>query len=204
MTALAISVAALSIFIGLLAHFWGDYVTQNHWMANTKTQKSQAGWFAACVHATVYSFPFGGILFLLMYFFGLSGLAAGAVWVIILATHAFIDHTRLAATWTRFWGVGCEGEVIAWMRRRAGYKLEDVWTGEYADDETTQPAKNSTKTVWHRNVGSGPTRRSETIEVTPDAPAWLGVWLVIIVDNTLHIIINTTALIWAVSTIPNL
>ena len=29
-----------------------------------------------------------------------------------------------------------------------------------------------------------------------DTPAWLSVWLMIIADNTLHLIINTAAIIW--------
>lgn len=30
----------------------------------------------------------------------------------------------------------------------------------------------------------------------PDAPAWLAVWLLIIADNTVHLAINTAAVLW--------
>lgn len=47
--------------------------------------------------------------------------------------------------------------------------------------------------VWLKNGASGPV----TATGYPDAvPPWLSVWLLIIADNTLHILINGAALRW--------
>lgn len=123
----------------LLAHLVGDYVLQNHWMANTKTRS----WLAAAVHAALYTLPF---LLLTQDWRALA---------IIGGTHAVIDRYRLAGYWIRFWGVGVEGHVIGWAMARRGY--------------------------FRRMV-------------TPDAPPFLAVWLLILVDNTMHLCINHAVL----------
>lgn len=64
----------------LLLHLFGDYVTQNDWMANSKT----SSFYPAFVHALVYSLPFLVL--------SPSMLAFCA----ILFTHAVIDRYRLA------------------------------------------------------------------------------------------------------------
>lgn len=55
--------------------------------------------------------------------------------------------------------------------------------------------------IWFRNWLGG-TRRSwaECSETgfPPDRPEWLTKWLMIIVDNLIHITINTLVIIWAV------
>lgn len=118
----------------IIAHLLGDYVFQNHWMANEKTKR----WFPAILHAFFYTGVFAVI-------FGLS-----YALIVIGVTHAIIDHYRLASYWTRFWGVGCSG----WLPVKLGApKVED-------------------------------------------APPFLGVWLLIIVDNLFHLIINTLSLHW--------
>lgn len=63
-----------------LAHLVGDYVIQNHWMANTKTQR----WWPAVVHGVTYTLPFVLIT---------QSIVALAV---IAGTHIVIDHWRLA------------------------------------------------------------------------------------------------------------
>lgn len=63
----------------LLLHLIGDYVTQSHWMATTKTSR----WLAAGLHAMVYGLPF---------------LLIGSWYAVavIIGTHAVIDRYRLA------------------------------------------------------------------------------------------------------------
>lgn len=64
----------------LLCHLVGDYLLQTQWMASNK----RSDWFAAMLHALVYS-----ALFLLLK----PSLAALTV---ILLTHFLIDHLGLA------------------------------------------------------------------------------------------------------------
>ena len=47
--------------------------------------------------------------------------------------------------------------------------------------------------VW---VPSGVDATGPALDRTPDAPPFLGVWLLILVDNTLHMCINYAALTW--------
>jgi hypothetical protein len=64
----------------LLLHLIGDYVTQTDWMAKKKLESFPV----ALLHAAVYALPF---------FLITASLPALAV---IFATHALIDHYRLA------------------------------------------------------------------------------------------------------------
>ena len=47
--------------------------------------------------------------------------------------------------------------------------------------------------VWAKNGARGPITATGYPD---DVPAWLSVWLLIIADNTLHILINGAALRW--------
>ena len=52
--------------------------------------------------------------------------------------------------------------------------------------------------VWLKNQ-LGPKRLRPAHTPTgygEDVPAWLAVWLLIIADNTLHLLINTAAVVW--------
>lgn len=64
----------------LILHLLGDYVTQTHWMAREKVKS----WYAAFVHALVYSCPF--ILLT----------SSAAAFLTILVTHCVIDRFSLA------------------------------------------------------------------------------------------------------------
>src|SRR5690606_27250565 len=77
----------------LLAHLVGDYVLQNHWMAALKSSDKRV----AAVHALFYGLPF------------LLLVSSPAQWLVIVMTHAAIDHYRLAAAWVRLWGIGTMG-----------------------------------------------------------------------------------------------
>ena len=101
----------------LLAHLAGDYLLQTTWMAQNKVKS----WFAAAIHAAVYTLPF------------LLLASNTQQIVVIFATHAVIDRYRLATLWTRV-----------------------LWSGKMPD--------------------------------------WLGGWLIILYDNTMHLGINFAAL----------
>lgn len=77
--------------IQLLCHLWGDYVLQSDWMAENKTKD----WFAAMVHAFVYTLCFWPIL-------RDKHFAAACV---IMGTHFLIDRYRLAryVVWAKNW-----------------------------------------------------------------------------------------------------
>jgi len=115
------------LFYGLLLHFVGDYLTQNDWLAQTKTTSN----LPAFIHASIYSLPF------LLLTTNLYAIA------IILITHFFIDRFRLAVYWIKLvnWN---------WSSTNFGY--------------------------------------------ASDKPLWMSVWLMIIVDNIVHVGFNTLAL----------
>lgn len=121
----------------LIAHLLGDYVLQNHWMANQKTSSS----LPALVHVLFYGLPFAFII---------GVLDQGSWWslLVIVSTHFVIDRFRLAKHWVAFWGVGEPGWL---MPKLFGLKADP-------------------------------------------APPFLAVWLLILVDNTAHLLINWAAL----------
>lgn len=148
----------------LLAHLVGDYCLQNHWMAMNKTN----AWLPATVHACLYTLPF---LFLS------SDPRALAV---VLGTHLLIDRFRLAGYWVRFWGVGTAGTVPTIVEEILRAPRDVLAVG----------------TPLYERVRSGEVKHHQAVLscLPADAPPWLGVWLTIIVDNTMHLAINHLAL----------
>jgi len=145
----------------LLAHLIGDYILQNHWMANSKTSNS----WAALLHVLLYGLPF------------LLLVSNVYQWFIIIGTHFIIDRWRLASYWIDFWGTGKEGWFTAAIMRTRGFE-------------------KSGGIGWKRHVVGVTYEQRST---APDAPDWLGVWLLIIVDNTMHLTINWATLRWMVT-----
>ena len=86
----------------LIAHLFGDYVLQNHWMANKKTSSS----IACLIHVFLYTICF---LFVTR--------SIGAL-AIISITHFFIDRFSLAKKWPAFYGVGCNGSLQRFFNAR--------------------------------------------------------------------------------------
>ena len=115
-----------TLIIGLIFHFIGDYLIQNHWLATNKTSNS----LVALIHVIIYSLPF-------LLITSLSAVA------IILTTHFFIDRFRLAQYWIK---------LVNWN--------------------------------W----------KSTNFGYTEDVPKFLSIWLMIIIDNTFHIIINSLSI----------
>lgn len=128
----------------LIAHLFGDYILQNHWMAQNKVKS----WFPALVHATLYTLPFLLIT--------QSHEAIGVIW----GSHLIIDRFRLARFWQEWYGVGCSGRF--WVSKT----IIQQWEAG-ASFDTGEPNPD-----WQ------------------DAPDWLKVWLLIIIDNTVHLTIN--------------
>lgn len=159
----------------LLAHLVGDYVFQNHWMANTKTVKTRA----ALVHALTYSLPF---------------LLLTSSWLALLvigSTHFVIDRFRLARLWVDFWGTGKSGWVLTKLMELRGYRLAEMSAADEKKMKWWVPAV----------LLEAASRDPEAVEASrlpyiEEAPAFLAVWLLIIVDNTLHLLINYSALRW--------
>lgn len=165
----------------LLAHLFGDYCLQNHWMANTKTSRSSA----ALLHVALYILPF---LFLTR--------SPGAL-LVIGVTHFVIDRFRLARHWVDFWGVGKSGMVLGWIMRQRGYELGEVivkpdvvetrWVARETIDRTD---------TWGPGSANAEILRT-SLPYIADAPPFLGAWLLIIADNTMHLTINHYALVLA-------
>lgn len=151
----------------ILAHLIGDYVLQSHVMATRKT----SSWRWALIHAAFYSLPFAGLLLWL----GVGASDALGALTIIGGTHALIDRLRIATRWCEWYGVGHPG---IWVR-----------------------APRAMLAVWARWL----TRRGyrhgwdDVTRVFPfeAPPPFLGVWLTIIVTNTLHLTINGLTF-WAI------
>lgn len=103
----------------LIAHLFGDYILQNHWMALNKTKSS----IACGLHVLLYTLPF---LFLAQSVLALS---------VIAGTHFVIDRWSLAKRWPAFWGVGEPGWVMTQIREwRANQAKGPAGGGKWARD----------------------------------------------------------------------
>jgi len=91
---------------------------------------------------------------------------------IIVATHAVIDRYRLA-------------RHVVWAKNHLG-PWRRTLAAEFGHDRAYD---------WHRPVPAW--SECTATGYPPDTPPWLAVWLMIIADNTLHLLINSAALWWA-------
>ena len=73
------TLTATTLALATLAHFVGDYIIQNDWMATEKTRR----WWPAVLHGLTYTLPF---LFVTQ---------SPAALLIIASTHVVIDRYRL-------------------------------------------------------------------------------------------------------------
>jgi hypothetical protein len=91
----------------ILAHLFGDYILQSHWMAQNKTKAS----IAAGVHAVAYTIPFVAIS------------RNPYALVLICFSHFVIDRWRLArfvvwlknGPWLPITATGYQDDVPAWL-----------------------------------------------------------------------------------------
>lgn len=134
----------------IVAHLAGDYLIQTDRMAIEKTER----WWPAVLHAVTYGLPF---LFITR---------SPAALVVIVGTHAVIDHYRLARHFIF---------AKAWLTRGLNYKIP---SGDW--DEPHRYTWNDCRIFGF----------------TPDKAPFVAFWLMIIVDNTIHILINIAAVRW--------
>jgi hypothetical protein len=147
----------LALILALLAHFVGDYIIQNQWMADKKTSK----WFPALVHGFTYTIPF---------LFATQSIAA---LLVIALTHAVIDRYRLA-------------KYLIWFKNQLVPKA-----ARYPWDES----KVSDEFRSHGNAYLSKANDKAT-GFPKTVPVWMSVWLLIIVDNTIHVVLNTLAILF--------
>lgn len=119
----------------LLAHLWGDYILQSHWMAENKTKRH----CPALVHAVIYSLCFLPLCW--------GHVAAFAV---ILSTHFYIDRFGLARyfVWVKNF-IAPVGHVVP---RWDGQKQESVprrfWSWSEASATGYAPNMPAWLAVW--------------------------------------------------------
>lgn len=167
----------------ILAHLVGDYILQSDWMANEKTKRS----LAAAVHALTYALPF---LFLR------PSLAAFAF---IVVTHFVIDRWRLAryVCWAKNFIAPPKQKEMAHLTFIDGSErwIETKW-GEPAFKDEFAILIQSPPRAWldYERRMQPPFAYCSATGYDPTRPAWLTTWLLIIADNTLHLICNGIAL----------
>lgn len=184
---------ALAVVLGFLAHFVGDYVLQSDYMAAEKTK----AWPPAVQHGLLYAVPFLPILWV----------SDAPLWALVLAmaviagTHIPIDHWRLARH------VGWAKNQMAPARWRHRWDDHVATTGYHAENTgdgglytVVETAGTSVDGVSLMRGDRVLTRGQRNPRCSAQAkPVWMSVWLMIITDNTIHVTINTAALLWAVT-----
>ncbi len=164
----------------LICHLIGDFVLQIHTMAVYKTTT----WLWAIIHAAFYSIPFAVLLLLTDPTYAVPALA------VIGGTHAVIDRLGIAGKWCRWYGVGHPG--LWWTDKdRRAYREQQA----KALYETWDGSKMHPWVSFGNSHMQDEARRQADDFPTP--PPFLGVWLTIIVDNTLHLAINAAVYAWA-------
>lgn len=172
----------------LLAHCIGDYLLQSYWMATQKTRQS----VAALAHVLTYALPF---LFLR------PSLPALAV---IVTTHFIIDRFRLARylCWAKNWlGPFRKQErcrhLMAQVANCGGYDVHECGARTTNRDSAYCSSHTHAHFDYLREphaIVNLPFVECAQTGFAPDVPAWLATWLMIIVDNLCHILINAVAL----------
>ncbi len=168
----------------ILAHLVGDYLLQSHDMATKKT----TSWIWAVVHGLAYTIPF--------LFITLNPLSL----LIIAGTHVLIDHYRWA-------------KHISYAKNLLGprgYHFKHRWPGE-DHSETYDFRYDSIDRMAsrpiHRNMSVAPPDAKKVVHrrfwkdyepqngCPPGTPDWLSNVLLIITDNTVHILIAVLCII---------
>lgn len=170
----------------IVCHLIGDYLLQSDWMAQNKTKND----LPAMVHAVLYTMPF--------WLFGMVGLLPlrGTILVIpvILWTHFAIDRWRLAryVVWAKNW--------LAPKCRWYYYKFRDGfewWMPELRWGQLSEsPHARRTDYVQYREEmrRTQPWENCKGTGYPQDVPPWLSTWLMIIADNTIHLLIAGLAI----------
>jgi len=154
----------------IVAHLIGDYVLQSDWMAGEKTKRS----VAALAHALVYSLPFVWL-----------ASPSWSAFAVIAGTHFVIDRWRLA-------------RYVVWAKNFIAPPSTE--TNEIDEQAAATVARNPLMSaiapVYKRARWWHPWAECSGTGYHKDRPPWLAVWLLIIADNTLHLLCNGAALRW--------
>jgi hypothetical protein len=160
----------------LICHAIGDYVLQSDWMASNKTKSV----VPALCHVITYALPF---LFLRPSWLALA---------VIVSTHFVIDHWRLAryVVWAKNW----IGRREPLYRCKRIIPVQEGWAcGMPADKSERCHYHGATDFIEYKAVNL-PFTECATTGYTPNTPPFMAVWLMIIVDNLMHVTINALAL----------
>ncbi len=160
----------------LLSHLVGDYLLQSQWMAEEKTRSSMA----AGIHAAFYTIPFA--LPLLLYQVGIRFLDVYSTeaLMVIVTTHFIIDRFALARR-------------ICWLKNYwFGFRLKWL-THRLAELHRSLPAVNLVQASYLADLSRYSWKSCSATGCPQDVPPWLAVWLLIVADNTLHLLINFLA-----------
>ena len=175
----------------IVAHLVGDYILQSDYCADRKTSKN----LPALVHALTYTLCF--IPFVL----ALDGPKAAIALSVIGGTHFLIDRFRLARyvvyaknflapRYTVIPSDDCDVKSALKATEHDDTVSVEFKRSELGDiDESSLVMKKHWWYNWDECKGTGYHKAR---------PQWLAVWLLIIADNTMHIIING-AVLWAVT-----
>lgn len=179
----------LCLIIGFLLHLVGDYLTQNDWIAQNKTKL----FIPAFIHATIYSLPF---LFICWSYW----------WFLIYMSHFLIDRYRLATYWIRLINLQ-RVKTFVILFNSAEFKKGEIIKSNDTDLLILEHYNNILQTRNEYRV----TEYKENIKVfntifgyfkyynTPtgysnEKSLWMSVWLMIIIDNSFHLLINSISI----------
>jgi len=164
----------------LVAHLVGDYLLQSDWMAQNKTQSS----LPALAHSLTYTLPF------------LLLTTSWKALLFIAATHFILDRFRLAryVCWAKNY------LAPKWIVQPESFVCKGCGKVDrenpYAKGERCLLCPGEMVFRSSTTMRNHPWSECHTTGYHKDRPAWLSVWLIIISDNTLHIICNGIALSW--------
>jgi hypothetical protein len=175
----------LTLLLGILFHFIGDYLLQNDYIANHKTKSK----IVVTIHVLLYSW---------LFLFITTPLAVLGIAI----THWFIDHYRLAKYWIMLVNIKVIKDSFDLILNNWSFDIGDVLDCGNGDSVRVIRKKGTTyKVVAHKpdeciEYLFGIFQYNNTPTGFPkDRPDWLSTWLLIIIDNIFHILINSL-LIW--------
>lgn len=165
----------------LACHLVGDYLFQTDWMATRKTDGSLP---AAC-HALTYTVPFA-------FLFGFQ-------WeplLLIGGSHFVIDRWRLARYFCWAKNQCSPASTVTfvshpngpWHKQGAALGCTVDEQGIYTCTHHPELRARRVEVQWRH-----PWSECKATGYHRDKPLWLTVWLLIIADNTIHLLINGLA-----------
>lgn len=90
----------------ICGHGLGDYVFQKHKHAQLKKKKGDVGFMACSLHCFIYTMCVFTMMFIAdPSFFFRANPSPGAIWIVILCSHAILDRTHLVERWMDYYMV---------------------------------------------------------------------------------------------------